>query len=119
VHPTTVLIGASGTFDTLSDIYCARESITKGDNDPETPLTFDAFHQISQEIFCKNRTERMDIPGMIEMRVDMIVVTCCLIRFILSKYQFEKIRVSSYSLKEGVLASLAQSMGVAEFTRSK
>ena len=119
VHPTAILIGVSGTFDTLSDIYCARKSIVKGENDPETPLTFEAIHQISQDIICKTRRQRMDTPGMIEMRVDMIVVTCCLIRFILSNHRFEKIRVSSYSLKEGVLASLAQSMGVAELTRSK
>ena len=48
----------------------------------------------------------MQIPGMIEMRVDMIVVACCLIKFILDRYTFKQIRVSSYSLKEGVLASL-------------
>ena len=48
----------------------------------------------------------MRIQGMIEMRVDMIVVGCCLVRFILEQYQFQNIRVSSYSLKEGVLASL-------------
>ena len=28
----------------------------------------------------------MQIPGMIEMRVDMIVVACCLIKFILSNF---------------------------------
>lgn len=48
------------------------------------------------------------IAGMIEMRVDMIVVVCALIDFLLSKYQFEQIKVSSYSLKEGVLASMAK-----------
>lgn len=119
VHPTGTLVGASGTFDTLSDIYCFRESITKGDNDPETPLTLAAFHRISEEIILKNRKDRMAIPGMIEMRVDMIVVTCCLIRYILSRFRFDEIRVSSYSLKEGVLASLAQTIGAAEITWSK
>ena len=47
----------------------------------------------------------MQIPGMIEMRVDMIVVACCLVRYILARHSFSRIRVSSYSLKEGVLAS--------------
>lgn len=116
VHPTRTLIGASGSFDTLSDIYCSRESIEKGDNDPETPLTLNAFHAISKEILTKNRQQRMEIPGMIEMRVDMIVVSCCLINFILSRQPFEGIRVSSYSLKEGVLASLTKTMNAAELT---
>jgi exopolyphosphatase/guanosine-5'-triphosphate,3'-diphosphate pyrophosphatase len=54
----------------------------------------------------KDRTARMHIQGMIEMRVDMIVVACCLIKYLLNTHSFNQIRVSSYSLKEGVLASL-------------
>jgi exopolyphosphatase/guanosine-5'-triphosphate,3'-diphosphate pyrophosphatase len=48
----------------------------------------------------------MEIPGMIEMRVDMIVVACCLINYILKNHHFNRIRVSTYALKEGVLAWL-------------
>jgi exopolyphosphatase / guanosine-5'-triphosphate,3'-diphosphate pyrophosphatase len=36
----------------------------------------------------------------------MIVVACCMIKFLLNNYTFRQVRVSSYSLKEGVLASL-------------
>ena len=100
-----ILAGSSGTFDTLSDIYCIQSGIERKDS-PETPLTIDAFKKIHPEIISKNRAERVQIPGMIEMRVDMIVVACCLVKFILDNFQFEQIRVSSYSLKEGVLASL-------------
>lgn len=113
-HPTPHLIGASGSFDTLSDIYCFRESIAKGDNDPETPLTLQAFYSIAEEIVTKNRKQRMEIPGMIEMRVDMIVVSSCLIKHILSRNPFQRIRVSSYSLKEGVLASLTKTLTSSE-----
>jgi exopolyphosphatase / guanosine-5'-triphosphate,3'-diphosphate pyrophosphatase len=38
--------------------------------------------------------------------VDMIVVACCLIDFILKIHSFKEIHVSTYSLKEGVLATL-------------
>jgi exopolyphosphatase/guanosine-5'-triphosphate,3'-diphosphate pyrophosphatase len=105
-NPTT-LVGSSGTFDTLSDIHCIKNNITKTENDPETPLTIESFYNIYQELIIKNRTERMLIPGMIELRVDMIVVAVCLIRFILEKHPFKKIRVSSYALKEGVLSSFS------------
>ena len=118
-HPTRSLIGASGSFDTLSDIYCFREGIAKGDNDPETPLTLPAFYSITEEIISKSRIQRMDIPGMIEMRVDMIVVSTCLIKYILSRHPFERIRVSSYSLKEGVLASLAKTLSAVELSSPK
>lgn len=107
-HPTT-LVGSSGTFDTLSDMYCSENNIQKGEYDSETPFTIQSFYPIYKDLISKTRAERMLIPGMIEMRVDMIVVACCLIRYLLDHYNFHAIRVSSYALKEGVLASLLKS----------
>jgi exopolyphosphatase / guanosine-5'-triphosphate,3'-diphosphate pyrophosphatase len=104
-NPQT-LIGSSGTFDTLSDIYCFKNNLPLGDT-PETPFDMEAFNDIYEDLLMKDRSERMLIPGMIEMRVDMIVVACCLIKFILSIQSFNSIRVSSYSLKEGILAGMA------------
>lgn len=106
-HSPEILVGSSGTFDTLSEIHCLRNQISWEDN-PETPLTIESFYKAFEEFKIKNRVERLLIPGMIEMRVDMIVVACCLIDFLLSNFAFTKVRVSSYSLKEGVLASLAE-----------
>ena len=109
-YHTHTLIGSSGTFDTLSDIFCIRHDIHKSPEEIETPLSLAGFFEIYQELLKKNREERMQIPGMIEMRVDMIVVACCLVRYLLDHYPFERIRVSTYSLKEGVLASLINEM---------
>jgi len=102
----SILIGSSGTFDTLSDIFCIRHDIQKSMEEIETPLTLEGFYEIYQDLLKKNREQRMMIPGMIEMRVDMIVVACCLVRYVLSKHPFNRIRVSTYALKEGVLATL-------------
>jgi exopolyphosphatase/guanosine-5'-triphosphate,3'-diphosphate pyrophosphatase len=107
-YPAKILIGASGAFDTLSDIFCFQNNVPKTDEQTETPLTIEGFHIIYEDLIKKNRQERMDTRGMIEMRVDMIVVASCLIYYILSKNSFTQMRVSTYSLKEGVLASLNQ-----------
>lgn len=106
-NPTT-LIGASGTFDTLSEIYSHKQNVPIGHDQTETPMTLPAFFEIRQDLIGKNKAQRMEIPGMIDMRVDMIVVAVCLVNYILTKHSFERIRVSTYSLKEGVLASLAE-----------
>jgi exopolyphosphatase/guanosine-5'-triphosphate,3'-diphosphate pyrophosphatase len=106
LRPAT-LVGSSGTFDTLGDIYCLSVGLPYAAAAPETPLTPEAFRIIHRELLTRNRDDRLNIPGMIEMRVDMIVVASCLIEYLLSKFGFERIRVSSYSLKEGVLAKLA------------
>ena len=55
------------------------------------------------KLVSSNHDERMDISGMIELRVDMIVVGVCLIDFILKQFDIQRIRVSNYALKEGVL----------------
>jgi len=104
----SILVGSSGTFDTFSDIFCIRHDIHKSPEEIETPLTIEGFYDIHREILLKNREGRMLMPGMIEMRVDMIVVACALVKFLLEKHSFNRIRVSTYSLKEGVLAYLSE-----------
>ncbi|HTJ49306.1 MAG TPA: hypothetical protein VL443_07615 [Cyclobacteriaceae bacterium] len=109
-HQPTILVGSSGTFDTLSDIFCITHDIHKTPEEVETPLSLEGFYEIYHELIIKDRAQRMQIPGMIEMRVDMIVVACCLVRYLFEKHHFNRIRVSTYSLKEGVLSSLIQQL---------
>lgn len=106
LYKPSILIGSSGTFDTLSDIFCLRHDIHKSPEEIETPLSLEGFYEIYNDLVKKDRAERMLIPGMIEMRVDMIVVASCLIRYILSRHTFNRIRVSTYALKEGVLSTI-------------
>jgi exopolyphosphatase/guanosine-5'-triphosphate,3'-diphosphate pyrophosphatase len=104
------LIGSSGTFDTLSDIYREASSIKLEGEHAELPLTMEAFHEIYQDILKKNRDERLAIPGMIPLRVDMIVVASILIQFILDTCTLNQIRISAYALKEGVLLNTIHSL---------
>lgn len=101
-RPTT-LIGSSGTFDTLSDIHRVILGLEKSPDITEFPLTVEGFNEILKDILVKNREDRLAMPGMIELRVDMIVVACILIDFVLKKTGIKNIRVSAYALKEGVL----------------
>jgi exopolyphosphatase/guanosine-5'-triphosphate,3'-diphosphate pyrophosphatase len=99
-----MLVGSSGTFDTLSEIYCIDHGIDISKEWPATPLTVPYFHKIHKQLLSHNREQRLNIPGMIEMRVDMIVVASCLVEYLIRQFHFSTIKVSSYSLKEGVLA---------------
>jgi len=108
-RPTT-LIGASGTFDTLSDIYVIHESLGVAPNASELPLSYDFFEKTLEELSLKTREERLDIPGMAEMRVDMIVVACWLIQYVLDSHEIRNIRVSSFALKEGLLRSFTEQL---------
>jgi exopolyphosphatase / guanosine-5'-triphosphate,3'-diphosphate pyrophosphatase len=104
------LIGSSGTFDTLCDINSLKNGIDRQlDSCPEDELSLSCFYEMYEEILRKNREERLAIPGMLEMRVDMIVVAIILIDYILENYAMNRIRVSAYALKEGMLRQLLQS----------
>jgi exopolyphosphatase/guanosine-5'-triphosphate,3'-diphosphate pyrophosphatase len=46
--------------------------------------------------------------GLIAMRDDMIVIASIFTQFVIKKYQIEKVRLSTYSLKEGVLYKMIQ-----------
>ena len=110
-HPRT-LIGASGTFDTLCDIHGHRHQLTIAADACELPISADSFSVILRELLRKNRAERLAIPGMIEMRVDMIVVAAWLIQFILIELDLKDLRVSAYALKEGVLREMVKNFSL-------
>ncbi|WP_439554974.1 Ppx/GppA phosphatase family protein [Dyadobacter sp.] len=101
------LIGSSGTFDTLVDIdFQHRLSQAPPKQQTDFNLPLEEFYRAYHLILAGNHDQRMQIPGMIELRVDMIVVALCLIDYVLKSYGIQKIQISSYALKEGVLAEL-------------
>jgi exopolyphosphatase/guanosine-5'-triphosphate,3'-diphosphate pyrophosphatase len=109
-HKPVSLIGSSGTFDTLSEIYQHRiNRFAKGD-ETELPLTPEVFESIHQQIIHLTKDERLKIPGMIPMRVDMIVVASCLVKYVIDRFGVNTIRVSAYSLKEGMIAVIQEEM---------
>ena len=102
------LVGASGTFETLCDMHAHQYQIIVDNDACELPISADSFSAILQDMLRKNRAERLAIPGMIEMRVDMIVVASWLIQFVLQQLNITNLRVSAYALKEGVLCEIVK-----------
>ncbi len=102
----TGLVGASGTFDTLSDIYYASIHQSKKRLQSKFELPTEDFRIISEKLLTLNKEDRLNIPGMIPMRVDMIVVASCLIKFILRHVPVSTLICSTYALKEGVISQL-------------
>jgi exopolyphosphatase/guanosine-5'-triphosphate,3'-diphosphate pyrophosphatase len=106
-YAPTALVGSSGSFDTLVAMDYQHRTGKWPDADQtgfEVPL--EEFRRSYVELLTKNHAERMAIPGMITLRVDMIVVAVCLIDYVLRTYHIPRLRVSTYALKEGVLYSM-------------
>lgn len=102
-HKPTGLIGCSGTFDTLTEIYLKKEGLERNHEVKVHQLPLQHYWRIHEDLLLKNREERLSIPGMVTMRVDMIVVACSLIRFVLNRLEIDSISACAYALKEGLL----------------
>jgi len=104
------LIGSSGTFDTLSEMDQHQVNrFIKGD-EAELPLTVAGFEKLYNKIISLDKSSRLKIPGMMPMRVDMIVVAVCLVKYIIDNFNIDQIRVSAHSLKEGMIYVIQQEM---------
>jgi exopolyphosphatase / guanosine-5'-triphosphate,3'-diphosphate pyrophosphatase len=102
-----ILIGSAGSFETLIDMYYQKQfGKFPEPHENSFDLPKEEFTDSFRKLLNSNRTQRMSLDGMIELRVDMIVVGVCLIHFLLKRYNIEQIKVSTYALKEGVLSGL-------------
>ncbi len=103
-HPPQALAGASGTFDTIHDM--ARYANVGGrlEGQGRYGAVSPAFiSSLKKELCRKDRSARLAIPGMIEMRVDMIVMAVCLLDLVVRRIGVGQVRCSPYALKEGAL----------------
>lgn len=97
----TILAGASGSFDTIHEIARLSNHLEQGDWRGTVSPSY--ITSLQQEFCSKNRTQRLAIPGMVEMRVDMIVMSVTLLDFVVRKIGVKEVRCSPYALKEGAL----------------
>jgi len=113
-HQPVRLLGSSGTFDTLVDMLSLRNPgrYTSPLNFTN-PIPVDDVRTISKEITAMTHAERLQVPGLLPMRADMMVMSFALIDALLTLYPFTEIHQVSYALKEGALAHLlAQEHGM-------
>jgi exopolyphosphatase / guanosine-5'-triphosphate,3'-diphosphate pyrophosphatase len=103
------LVGSAGSFETLVDIFNASlNTLLPIDSGISSVLPVESFYDSYFKFLEMDRATRMEIPGMIDLRVDMIVVASILIDYILKSFKIENILVSNYALKEGALAKIAK-----------
>ncbi len=103
-HSVTEIIGSSGSFDSLAEMIAGRfYSIDIADGRTEHVFDMNDFNTLYIDLLKSTKEERMKMKGLIAMRVDMIVVSSVFLKFIIQSLNIQKMRSSTYSLKEGVL----------------
>lgn len=97
------LIGASGTFDVLEDLLVSEKPLPNS-----SQISIEDFHKVYDLTIPLNREDRVTKGNIPDQRADMIVVALILVKYVLSLAQFEKIFISNYALKEGILTQIIE-----------
>jgi exopolyphosphatase/guanosine-5'-triphosphate,3'-diphosphate pyrophosphatase len=100
-HKPCRLVGSSGSFDSVRDMILESKDLT--DKLDESRVTIDLFKEIYQSVISKTKEERFEIPGLVPLRVDYIVMAVILMDYIQSKFNFDGFIQCDYALKEGLL----------------
>lgn len=102
--PCSELIGSSGAFDSLVEIlHYDKQGEALSELKTEYSLNMEHYMQLSARLRASTLEQRKHIRGLVAMRVDMIVISCLLIDFVLQKLKIQQFTVSTYSLKEGAV----------------
>jgi len=99
------IIGSSGAFETFAEVI----ELQKGndfDLKKNRKYKFDPqeFINITDWLIASSHQDRESTKGIIPIRVDMIVSASLITRFVMRKLAISEVTMSTYSLKEGVLA---------------
>jgi len=106
------LIGSSGAFETFAEVI----ELEKGNLfDLKKTKTYlfeeNEFLAGTDKLINSSHTERENNKGIAPIRVDMIVVSALVTRFIMNKLGLSAVVMTTSSLKEGVLATLLENAG--------
>lgn len=106
-YPVTEFIGSSGSFDSLAEMIAYRfYSPHILDNKTEYSFDLKDCEAIYNIIIKSTNRDRLKMKGLVAMRVDMIVISSIIVNFVIRSFHIHKMRLSTYSLKEGVLHEL-------------
>lgn len=101
------LIGSSGAFDSIVDMMAGEYKTDElSDQKTEYKIDLENYFPLSETIIHSTYAQRLKTKGLIEMRVDMIVISCLFVNYILKNFHLKQMRVSTYSLKEGVIFNI-------------
>lgn len=99
------LVGSAGAFETFAGMILKEVDIA---HIKSIPIEFAAYSNLSEKLIKSTHAARENMPDLIKLRVDMIVIAAILTNHVLSVSEIKQISLSTYDLKMGVLYSLSE-----------
>lgn len=106
VYRPKLMVGTSGTFDTFRELVYSEDDGTL----PAMNIEFPKLGNLHEKLICSTREERTNMSRMSPIRVDYIVLGSIFVQLVIGKCHIEELCQSNYSLKEGFMAEIAESL---------
>lgn len=106
-HPSE-LVGASGSFDTLAAMAAHRFGTSIDRKKSSLEIDIEQYREMHSLLLDSTAEERLAIPGMEPLRVEMIVPATIFINFVYQNSGMKVMRQSAYALKEGAMSRLVK-----------
>jgi exopolyphosphatase/guanosine-5'-triphosphate,3'-diphosphate pyrophosphatase len=108
-YPASILAGSAGSFETLEEVI-TRDLSKSVEIISEHARRLNNIEDVN--LFCENMIsqdvmQRKMLKGLVDFRVEMIVVAAVLMKYITDACRISSVIVSAYSLKEGILVGMA------------
>jgi exopolyphosphatase / guanosine-5'-triphosphate,3'-diphosphate pyrophosphatase len=101
----TVLIGASGSFETFLSMILHQNTGNDAVINEVTsmPIDLDGFNALHEKLVASTHDQRLSMPGLPVWRADMIVLAAVFTIHITDLFSIQQMTFSNYALKEGVV----------------
>lgn len=97
------LIGSAGAFETFAAMLLKDIDVK---NIKSARIDTGAYKTLSAKLIASTHAERENMPDLISLRVDMIVIAALITTYIINEIKLDTISLSTYDLKMGVLYSV-------------
>ena len=106
-HQPTKLIGSAGAFETFAELIIRKNNQEVDICKVKTyAFNYDEYIATTLKLINSTHQERAEMPGMIPLRIDMIVIAALITNYVMGRLRLNQLSLSTYDLKMGVLASL-------------
>ena len=107
-HPKK-LIGTAGSFDSFAALDAIENNkVFDSEKQKSYLFSFINFSKLITKIIASTHKERLQMDGLIPLRVDMILMAAILTSYILEQSKIEQVITCTYSLKEGLLIEMKE-----------
>jgi exopolyphosphatase / guanosine-5'-triphosphate,3'-diphosphate pyrophosphatase len=102
------LIGSSGSFDTLLDLYFVATKKDKGSREGLQRIPIPAMRNMNDQLIVSTYEQRLKNPAIPEIRAQFMPLASALVDHVLQLHTFTEIIHSPNSLKEGAMHRMLQ-----------